>query len=69
LFRSKKKDPPKDPVIELDKNMQHVKESVNQVKIDVQQLMQSQIMDPSVPQLVQELKQDLASLKSILLSR
>ncbi|XP_011500782.1 PREDICTED: peroxisomal membrane protein PEX14 [Ceratosolen solmsi marchali] len=69
LFGSKKKDPPKDPVIELDKNIQHVKESINQVKSDVQQLTQNQIMDPSVPQLVHELKQDLASLKSLLLSR
>ncbi|XP_058806841.1 peroxisomal membrane protein PEX14 [Phymastichus coffea] len=60
---------PKDPVIELDKNIQQVKESIIQVKNDVQQLTQSQVVDPSVPQLVQELKQDLASLKSLLLSR
>ncbi|XP_014208700.1 peroxisomal membrane protein PEX14 [Copidosoma floridanum] len=67
LFGDKKKDA-KDPAVELDKNIQQVKESINQVKSDVQQLTQNQ-NDPSVPQLVQELKQDLASLKSLLLSR
>ena len=69
LFGHKKKDPPKDPIKELDKNVQQVKDSINQVKTDVQQLTQNQMIDPSVPQLVQELKQDLASLKSLLLSR
>ncbi|XP_031783434.1 peroxisomal membrane protein PEX14 [Nasonia vitripennis] len=69
LFGRKKKDPPKDPVVELDKNIQQVKDSINQVKNDVQQLTQNQMLDPSVPQLVQELKSDLASLKSLLLSR
>lgn len=66
LFGWKKKDP--DPVAEIDKNVQQVKDCLDQVKIDVQQLTQSRV-DPSVPQLVQELKQDLASLKSLLLSR
>ncbi|KAJ8675435.1 hypothetical protein QAD02_011221 [Eretmocerus hayati] len=68
LLFGRKKDPPKDPVVELDKNLQSVKDSIDQVKTDVQQLTQNQI-DASVPQLVQELKQDLASLKSLLLSR
>ncbi|KAL7293774.1 peroxisomal membrane protein PEX14 [Trichogramma pretiosum] len=63
-----KKDPPKDPLIDLDKNIQSVQQSVNQVKNDVQLLTQSQSVE-SVPQLVRELKQDMVSLKALLLSR
>ncbi|XP_043597303.1 peroxisomal membrane protein PEX14 [Bombus pyrosoma] len=73
LFGRKKKDSIKDSVTELDKTIQNsmkeVKESISKVEGDVQKLTQNQSMDPMVPQLVQELKQDLASLKSLLLSR
>lgn len=73
LFGRKKKDPPKDPVAELDqtiqRSMKEVKESISKVNGNMQKLTQNQSCDPSVPQLVQELKQDLASLKSLLLSR
>lgn len=71
LFGKRKKD--KDPVEVLDKNIQksmsELKESINKVKGEVQVLTQNQAVDPIVPQLVQDLKQDLASLKSLLLSR
>ena len=49
--------------------MSEVKESLNKVKNDMEQLTHNQTLDPTVPNLVQELKQDLASLKSLLLSR
>lgn len=73
LFGRKKKDSIKDSVTELDKSIQNsmkeVKQSISKVEEDVQKLTQNQSMDPMIPQLVQELKQDLASLKSLLLSR
>nr|XP_033332245.1 peroxisomal membrane protein PEX14 [Megalopta genalis] len=73
LFGRKKKDSIKDSVSELDKTIQNsmkeVKQSISKVEDDVQKLTQNQFIDPMVPQLVQELKQDLASLKSLLLSR
>lgn len=49
--------------------MKEVKQSISKVEGDVQKLTQNHTMDPMIPQLVQELKQDLASLKSLLLSR
>lgn len=49
--------------------MKEVKQSISKVEDDVQKLTQNQSIDPMIPQLVQELKQDLASLKSLLLSR
>ncbi|XP_076633138.1 peroxisomal biogenesis factor 14 [Colletes latitarsis] len=73
LFGRKKKNTIKDSVSELDKTIQNsmkeVKQSISKVEDDVQKLTQNQSIDPMVPQLVQELKQDLASLKSLLLSR
>lgn len=58
---------------ELDKTIQNslkeVKDSISKVESDVHKLTQNQGFDPSIPQLVQELKQDLASLKGLLLSR
>ncbi|XP_076285393.1 peroxisomal biogenesis factor 14 [Lasioglossum baleicum] len=73
LFGRKKKKSIKDSVSELDKTIQNsmkeVKQSISKVEDDVQKLTQNQFIDPMVPQLVQELKQDLASLKSLLLSR
>ncbi|CAK9819634.1 Peroxisomal membrane protein PEX14 [Anthophora quadrimaculata] len=73
LFGQKKKDSIKDSVTKLDEtiqnSMQEVKQSISKVEGDVQKLTQNQSIDPMIPQLVQELKQDLASLKSLLLSR
>ena len=73
LFGRKKKDSIQDSVNELDKTIQNsmkdVKQSISKVEDDVQKLTQSHSIDPIIPQLVQELKQDLASLKSLLLSR
>lgn len=73
LFGRKKPDPPKDSVKELDqtiqRSMREVKESLSKVEVDVQNLAKSHSVDPTIPQLVQELKQDLASLKSLLLSK
>ncbi|XP_076754783.1 peroxisomal biogenesis factor 14 [Xylocopa sonorina] len=73
LFGRKKKDSIRDSVNELDKTIQNsmkeVKQSISKVEGDVQKLTQNQSIDPMIPQLVQELKQDLASLKSLLLSR
>ncbi|XP_012142969.1 peroxisomal biogenesis factor 14 [Megachile rotundata] len=73
LFGRKKKDSIQDSVNELDKTIQNsmkeVKQSISKVEDDVQKLTQNQSIDPVIPQLVQELKQDLASLKSLLLSR
>ncbi|XP_076679344.1 peroxisomal biogenesis factor 14 [Andrena cerasifolii] len=75
LFGERKKDKRNisDSVCELDKTIQNsmkeVKQSISKVEDDVQKLTQNQSIDPVIPQLVQELKQDLASLKSLLLSR
>lgn len=73
LFGRKKPDHPTDSVKELDqtiqRSMREVKESLTKVEVDVQNLAKSHSVDPTVPQLVQELKQDLASLKSLLLSK
>ncbi|OAD61057.1 Peroxisomal membrane protein PEX14 [Eufriesea mexicana] len=73
LFGRKKKKDIEDSVTELDKtvqnSMEEVKQSISKVEGDVQKLIQNQSMDPMVPQLVQELKQELGSLKSLLLSR
>ncbi|XP_076240172.1 peroxisomal biogenesis factor 14 isoform X1 [Calliopsis andreniformis] len=75
LFGHRKKDKKSinESVSELDKtiqtSMKEVKESISKVEDDVQKLTQNPSIDPMIPQLVQELKQDLASLKSLLLSR
>lgn len=73
LFGRKKEDNMADSVSELDKTIQNtmkeVKQSMLKVEDNVQKLAENHSVNPMVPQLVQELKQDLASLKSLLLSR
>ncbi|EZA56505.1 peroxisomal membrane protein PEX14 isoform X2 [Ooceraea biroi] len=73
LFGRKKKETIQDKVSELDKtvqdSMKEMREFVSKVERDVQKLTQHQALDPTIPQLVQELKQDLSSLKALLLSR
>ncbi|KAG7189261.1 hypothetical protein KM043_008820 [Ampulex compressa] len=73
LFGRKKNNSITDSVSELDKTIQNsmkeVKDSILKVEGDVQKLTQNQAIDPTIPQLVQELKQDLSSLKALLLSR
>lgn len=49
--------------------MREVKDSISKMEGEVQKLTQHQTLDPTIPQLVQELKQDLSSLKALLLSR
>lgn len=49
--------------------MKEVKDSISKVEGEVQKLTQHQALDPTISQLVQELKQDLSSLKALLLSR
>lgn len=49
--------------------MKEVKDSISKVEGEVQKLTQHQALDSTIPQLVQELKQDLSSLKALLLSR
>jgi len=49
--------------------MKEVKDSILKVEGEVQKLTQHQALDPCIPQLVQELKHDLSSLKALLLSR
>lgn len=67
LFGHKKKDKKSinDSVSELDKtiqtSMKEVKESISKVEDDVQKLTQNPSIDPMIPQLVQELKQDRSS--------
>lgn len=46
-----------------------MKDSISKVEIDVKRLSQNQSIDIAIPQLVQELKQELSSLKALLLSR
>ncbi|XP_020291049.1 peroxisomal membrane protein PEX14 [Pseudomyrmex gracilis] len=62
-----------DRVTELDKTIQNsmkeMKDSIAKVESDVQKLTEHQALDPTIPQLVQELKHDLSSLKALLLSR
>lgn len=62
-----------DRITELDKtvqdSMKEVKDSILKMESDVQKLTQHQALDPTIPQLVHELKQDLSSLKGLLLSR
>jgi len=73
LFGQKKKETIEDKVSELDKTVQNsmreMRDFVSKVEHDVQKLAQHQALDPTVSQLVQELKQDLSSLKALLLSR
>jgi len=49
--------------------MKEVKDSILKIEGEVQKLTQNQALDPCIPQLVQELKHDLSSLKALLLSR
>lgn len=69
----KRKDSVKDTVEELEKtvkdSLKDVKESITKVESSVKRMSQHQTPDPTVQHLVQELKQDLASLKGLLLSR
>lgn len=51
------------------KNIEEMKESITKVEEGVNKLVCNHLPDPSIPHLVQELKQDLASLKGLLLSR
>ncbi|XP_011639424.1 peroxisomal membrane protein PEX14 [Pogonomyrmex barbatus] len=73
LFGRRKKRSVEDRVTELDKtvqtSMKDVKDSISKIENEVQKLTQHQALDPTIPQLVQELKQDLSSLKALLLSR
>ncbi|XP_018393984.1 PREDICTED: peroxisomal membrane protein PEX14 [Cyphomyrmex costatus] len=73
LFGRKKKKCIEDTVTELDKTVQNsmkeVKDSILKVEGEVQKLTEHQALDPTIPQLVQELKHDLSSLKALLLSR
>lgn len=73
LFGREKKETIEDKMSELDKtvqdSMREVRDFVSKVDRDMQKLTQHQALDPTIPQLVQELKQDLSSLKSLLLSR
>ncbi|XP_011173190.3 peroxisomal membrane protein PEX14 [Solenopsis invicta] len=73
LFGQKKKKSIEDRVTDLDKtvqsSMKEVKDTILKVEGEVQKLTQHQALDPTIPQLVQELKHDLSSLKALLLSR
>ncbi|XP_011873559.1 PREDICTED: peroxisomal membrane protein PEX14-like [Vollenhovia emeryi] len=73
LFGRRKKRSVEDRVTELDKtvqsSMKEVKDSILKVEGEMQKLSQHQALDPTIPQLVQELKHDLSSLKALLLSR
>lgn len=73
FFGRKKKDSIQDSVTELDKTVQNtmreMKQSIAQIEVSVKQVSQRQSADPCIPILVQELKQDLASLKGLLLAR
>ncbi|KAG5324082.1 PEX14 protein, partial [Pseudoatta argentina] len=71
--RKKKRCCIEDKVTELDETIQNsmkeVKDSILKVESEVQKLTRHQALDPTIPQLVQELKHDLSSLKALLLSR
>lgn len=73
LFGQRKKKSVEDRVIELDKTIQNsmkeITDTILKIQGEVQKLTQHQAMDPTIPQLVQELKHDLSSLKALLLSR
>ncbi|XP_012282832.1 peroxisomal membrane protein PEX14 [Orussus abietinus] len=73
LFGRKKRKTVEDSVTDLDKtiqdSMKSMKDSISKVEDDVSKLTQSRSSDLTIPQLVQEVKQDLASLKAMLLSR
>ncbi|KAL0122453.1 hypothetical protein PUN28_007287 [Cardiocondyla obscurior] len=73
LFGRKKKTGVEEKVTELDKtvqdSMKEVKDSISKIESEVQKLTQHQALDLSIPQLVQELKHELSSLKALLLSR
>ncbi|XP_012268537.1 peroxisomal membrane protein PEX14 [Athalia rosae] len=73
LFGRKKRKTLEESVTELDRtikgSLSEVKETISKVEQDVSKLADKHGIDPSVPQLVQDLKHDLASLKGLLLSR
>ncbi|XP_015111991.1 peroxisomal membrane protein PEX14 isoform X1 [Diachasma alloeum] len=73
LLFGRKKDSIKDTVEDLDKtvkdSLKEMNESISKVESSVKRMTQHQAPDPTIPHLVQELKQDLASLKGLLLSR
>ncbi|XP_011314791.1 peroxisomal membrane protein PEX14 isoform X2 [Fopius arisanus] len=73
LLFGRKKDSIKDTVEDLDKtvkdSLREMKESISKVESSVKKMSQHQTPDATIPHLVQELKQDLASLKGLLLSR
>lgn len=73
LFGRKKKSNVEERITELDKTVQNsmkeVKDSILKMEGNVQKLTEHQTLDPTIPQLVHELKQDLSSLKALLLSR
>lgn len=53
----------------LTKSVIEMKDSIIKIEASVNKLMHNNLPDPSISHLVQELKQDLASLKGLLLSR
>lgn len=53
----------------IQKSLKEMKDTISKVENDMHKLTLSQGFDPSIPQLVQDLKQDLANLKGLLLSR
>lgn len=73
LFGRKRKNTVEDRITELDRtvqdSMKEMKTSILKMENEVQKLTQHQALDPTIPQLVHELKQDLSSLKALLLSR
>lgn len=73
LFGRKKKDNIQESVSKLDTNIQNsmkeVKESITKVEGDMERLTKNQTIDPVIPQLIQELKQEISSLKALILSR
>ncbi|XP_015511388.2 peroxisomal membrane protein PEX14 [Neodiprion lecontei] len=73
LFGRKSRKTVEESVTDLDKtiktSLREMKDSISKVEIDVSKLTENHSIDPSIPQLVQDLKQDLASLKGLLLSR
>lgn len=75
LFEKKKEVTLQERVTELDKtvktSVEEIKESIIQLEDCINEIPQNQnqTSDPTVKHLIQELKQDLASLKGLLLSR
>ncbi|XP_057335999.1 peroxisomal membrane protein PEX14 [Microplitis mediator] len=69
LFKRKPPSKPDDSNEIILKDVKEMKESIANVEENVNKLTCNHTPDPTVPQLIQELKQDLASLKGLLLSR